>query len=55
MIREQIKRVNRKEALSPLSIVITLWIVLVVLLPYVLGWSGMSGTFWASIEFQGIV
>lgn len=54
-VKAEIKRQNRRSLFSPTSLAFVVWVVLVVLAPYVLGWTGLQNSFWGSIEFQGIV
>ena len=55
VVDEQIKKNDRKEFFSPLSLVGLVWIVGVFVLPYVMGWMGMANSFFNSLEFEGIL
>jgi hypothetical protein len=54
-IDTRLKRRSQKDLLSPSSLAIFGWFILVVLAPYVLDWFGMGASFWGSIEFEGMV
>ena len=54
-IKTELKRQSRKDLLSPASLAVFAWVILVVLAPYVLDWFGMGSSFWDSVPFEGEV
>ena len=55
-IKTELKRQSRKDLLSPASLAVFAWLILVVHRAVdVLNWFGMASTFWDSVPFEGEV